>query len=323
MLYYRMLILGCAFLAVVLAFLGIYNVFVGSRALALRNLKLYTMPLAEQREIARPKSFKERGLKFLGGIGKVFTQGKRIKKIQRELLQARLMMRAEEFIGASIVTGVILFLLIFLLTRMLIVAVIVGVIGFELPNIMVKRRRAQINKSITDDLPQALTIISNGLRAGFSFPQAMAVVGREMEGPLADEFKQVFRENTLGKPLPDALLSLVERTDSDDIEMLVTALLIQRQVGGNLAEVMDNISHTIRERIRLKGEIKTLTAQQRLSAAIVVILPIAVGVLINLINPGYMQPLLQNSIGLLILLLGAVLMIIGIIFIRRIINIEV
>ncbi|HHX77511.1 MAG TPA: secretion system protein, partial [Firmicutes bacterium] len=166
-------------------------------------------------------------------------------------------------------------------------------------------------------------IIANGLRAGYSFPQAMDVVAREMEPPIAEEFNRVIRDNRLGKTMEEALKELTERNDNEDLDMIVTALLIQRQVGGNLAEILDKIENTIRERVRIKGEIKTLTAQQRMSAAIIVLLPFAVTGIIYLMNPDYIMTLFRQPLGLIMVAVALVFQSLGIFMIRKIVNIDV
>jgi tight adherence protein B len=164
--------------------------------------------------------------------------------------------------------------------------------------------------------------MSNALRAGFSFMQAMDMVGREMPDPISKEFSRTYREISLGAITEEALQKMVKRVSSDDLDLLVTAVLIQRQVGGNLAEVLDNISHTIRERIRIKGEIRTLTAQGRISGLIIGIIPPCLIVLLLLINPSYMQPLLYTQLGWMMLAAGACTEFIGILLIKKIISID-
>ena len=176
---------------------------------------------------------------------------------------------------------------------------------------------------MNQQLPEALSIMSNGLRAGYSFPQAMEVVSREMEPPIAQEFGRVIMENRLGKPMEEALLDLSTRTDNEDIDLAVTAMLIQRQVGGNLAEILDKIEHTIRERVRIKGQIRVMTAQQRFSAMIVLLLPPGMFAIIYVMNPDYILTLVREPIGYLLLGAALLLQIIGVFIISRIVNIEV
>jgi len=144
-----------------------------------------------------------------------------------------------------------------------------------------------------------------------------------MEGPLAMEFAKTLREINFGTTTEQALQNMVFRVESDDLDLMITSVLIQRQIGGNLAEILDNISNTLRERIRIKGEIKTLTAQGRISGIIIGLLPpILIGVLL-LLNPNYIGVLLEKKIGILLLSVGALSEVIGVMIIRKIVNIEV
>lgn len=326
----QLIILSGAFLTVVTACLGFYHLFLAPRLSVLERLKISTMPPAAQKQLEALETGQARGLqgeflRFMGLLGAVLSRFRRInlQGIRQKLLQAHILMRAEEFIGLTIFSGGAVFLLFYVLTGQLLLALLAGLVGFKLPDQVVGMRKNGRVNAITRQLPEALTIISNGLRAGYSFPQAMAVVGREMEPPISEEFARVIWENRMGKPLEEVLHNLGERAGNDDLDLVITALLIQIQVGGNLAEILDNISHTIRERVRIKGEIKTLTAQGRLSALIIILLPIGVAVFLAFINPEYMLTLVQDTLGLILLGVAVVMQIIGIFIINKIVNIEV
>jgi tight adherence protein B len=175
---------------------------------------------------------------------------------------------------------------------------------------------------INSQLPEALNIISNGLRAGFSFTQAMGVVINEVSGPISEEFSKVLRDNSLGKPLEEALTNMSGRTDDEDLDMVITALIIQRQVGGNLAEILDTISETIRERVRIKGEIKTLTAQGRIGGAVVSLLPFGLALALSVLSPGYLNILFTTFIGKIMIAVGIVMQLIGIFILVKLVAIQ-
>ena len=179
-------------------------------------------------------------------------------------------------------------------------------------------------------LPDTITLIANALRAGSSFLQAIELVVRESRPPISTEFARVIREVNLGLPFDQALENMVRRVRSDDLELMATAISIQHQVGGNLAEILDSIAYTIRERVRIQGEIRTLTAQQRLSGYVVGFLPIGLAGFLFIAAPGFMAPMFLNPPGILglpagviILLFGGFMMFMGFMFIRRIVDIEV
>lgn len=318
-----LLIIG-AFFSVTLIAVGLYMSIFSSRAVVLGRLgkataaETGTLSAAEEKE-----SLKEDFLWVLGQLGRVAPGKGKLQVIQANLVKAQVFMRAEEFVGLTILVGAGFYALFFLLSDSIPLGIIGALIGLKLPGAMINSRKKKLSLAMTEQLPEALNIISSGLRAGFSFPQAVSIVVREMEPPLASEFSRVLKENRLGKPMDDALLALLDRIENDDLELLVTALLIQRQVGGNLAEVLDSISHTIRERVRIKGEIRTLTAEGRLSAIILSLLPIAVALMIVVLNPGYMTVLIEEPIGIAMIIGALIMQFIGILIIRKIVAIDV
>jgi tight adherence protein B len=208
---------------------------------------------------------------------------------------------------------------------------IVGfVVGYFIPRFWLNRRKASRLKAFNSGLADTITLLANSLRAGSSFLQSVEMVVREAQPPISTEFSRVIREVNLGLPLDDALANLQRRVRSDDLDLMTTAIGIHHQVGGNLAEILDSIAFTIRERVRIKGEIRTLTAQQRMSGYVVGFLPIALVGLLSVIAPGFMAPMFQKPpelfgapAGLFILGFGGVMMAIGFFFIRRIVDIEV
>ena len=174
-----------------------------------------------------------------------------------------------------------------------------------------------------------LSLMVNGLRAGFSTLQSMETVAKEMPTPISDEFRRVVQEVSLGVSTDKALDNLVRRIPSDDLDLVVTAMKVQREVGGNLAEILDTISHTIRERVRIKGEIRTLTAQMKYSARILALLPVGLTLAIYMINRDYMTILIAKEsntpfpCGILSLVLALVLVIVGYFVMDSFTNIEV
>jgi tight adherence protein B len=209
------------------------------------------------------------------------------------------------------------------LLRGVVGAAMLAVMAPAIPWLYVVRARVQRTNAITDQLPDVLVLISNGLKAGHGFLQAAELVAQEMDPPIGEEFEKFLRETSLGSTTEKALNSLNERCDNDDLDLAITAVLIQRQIGGNLAEILDRILHTIRERIRIKQEIRTLTAQGRMSAIIITLLPPAVGIIIYFLSPEFMTLLLTTKIGIGMLVGAAVSELIGALIIRNIVDIEV
>lgn len=196
-------------------------------------------------------------------------------------------------------------------------------LGWVSPHLLLSMAEKKRLKAFEQQLPDALSIIANALRSGYSFLQAMDTVSREMPDPISKEFGKVLRETRVNIPLDDALNNLIQRVKSPDLDLVVTAVLIQRQVGGNLSEVLDKIGDTIKDRIRLQGEIRTLTTQGRFSGWIVSLLPATLAVLLQLISPGFLDPMFQNPIGWVLIFVGVVMQGIGIFMIKNMVNLEV
>ncbi len=203
-------------------------------------------------------------------------------------------------------------------------------LGFFLPRMWLGRRKSGRLKSFNKQLPDTITLLANALRAGSSFLQAIELVVRESRPPISIEFGRVIREVNLGLPFEQALENMVRRVRSDDLELMATAISIQHTVGGNLAEILDSIAYTIRERVRIKGEIQTLTAQQRLSGYVVGFLPIGLAGFLFIAAPNFMDAMFLNPpavlglpAGVVLLLVGGFMMFIGFMLIRKIVDIEV
>ena len=243
-------------------------------------------------------------------------------RVQRDLARANLKLRVAEYyyiriglaLGLALVLGVL---------RDPLSGVIGLFLGYMLPRFYVGRRIGGRLGSFNKQLPDTITLLSNSLRAGSSFLQSIELVSRETPAPMGEEMGRVVREVNLGLGMDEALANMVRRIKSDDLDLMVTAIGVQQQVGGNLAEILDTIAFTIRERVRIKGEINTLTAQGRMSGYLVAFLPIGIAVTLNFINPAFMQPLFTQLLGQILLGVGSVMMVIGFFMIQKIVDIKV
>ncbi len=206
----------------------------------------------------------------------------------------------------------------------IIFSIVTAFIGFFIPRIYVART---ISKRLIDfekQLPDTLSLWVNALRSGYSALQAMEAVAKDAPEPTRTEFKRVVREVQLGIDMSDAFTHLLERVESDDLDLVITAVNINREVGGNLAEILEVISGTIRERIKLKGEIRVLTSQGRITGYLISFLPIVLALFLNMINPGYMGPMFSNRACGWPMLGGGLAMIgMGAAIIQKIIDIEI
>jgi tight adherence protein B len=189
--------------------------------------------------------------------------------------------------------------------------------------IFVAWRAYRRRNAFTEQLGDCLTTIANALRAGYSFPQAVEVVAKEMEPPISDEFAQVSREVSMGVPLEAALEAMGRRVGSADLDLMITSVLIQREVGGNLAQILDNIGDTIQERIRMKREIFALTAQGRLSAWVLIVLPFVMALFMYIFKPEHIMVLIDDPLGRTAMFVSLFLEVIGYIVIQKIVHIDV
>jgi tight adherence protein B len=256
-------------------------------------------------------------------FGNTFAPKKYLANISKELLRAGLVIRGEEYFTIVVCITLALFTMGLGLTQDIFTGLIFGILGLIGPKIFLNNLKAKRLKQLNYQIGDALMTIANSLRAGFSFMQAMDLVSQEMPDPIAAEFKRVLREIQLGATMDYALVAMANRVQSEDLDLVVTAVLIQRQVGGNLAEVLENISGTIRERIRLAGEIKTLTAQGKISGLVIGLLPFFLMIFLFLISRDYILTLFTNPIGLTLLVSGIFSQIVGFTMINKIVNIEI
>jgi tight adherence protein B len=272
----------------------------------------------------------------IAGLSKVIEGQDFATRLATEIARADLKLRPAEFVAAWIATPFALvgfaWVLGFVLPafRILFTLLAIFILGAYLPRFYLKFRQRKRLKAFNDQLPDTITLLANSLRAGSSFLQGIEMVTREARPPISEEFGRVVREMQLGIALQPALNNLVRRVASEDLELMVTAINIQSQVGGNLATVLDAIAYTIRERIRIQGEIKTLTAMQRYSGYVITLLPIGLAGILFLISPTYMIPMVERPpelfglpMGVIFFAVGLVSMGIGYLFIRRIVDIKV
>lgn len=216
--------------------------------------------------------------------------------VARNLAQADLKLKPGEYFALIIIAMIGVGSVTWFFGGREIVSGLIGmVVGFFLPRLYVNRQRNQRLQKFNDQLPDMLSLMVNGLRAGFSTAQAMEAVSRELPSPLSDEFRRVVQEMQLGISMEQALENQLRRIPSEDLDLIVTAINVQREVGGNLAEILDTIAHTVRERIRIKGEIRVLTAQVMYSGRFLALLPLILTSIIWLGNREYVMSVFQPS----------------------------
>lgn len=252
-----------------------------------------------------------------------FTPRRWSEGLDLELKRGNIPLKGEEFLVLEGILGIIFFALGFIISQRLYGSVLFMLVGIVLPRIWLssakKKKRSQFNNQLAD----ALLVLANSLKSGFSLLQAMEMVSQEMPNPISDEFQITLREMTYGTDTESALVHLTERVGSDVLDLLVTAMLIQRQAGGNLAEVLINIQATIQGRLHIQQEIRTLTAQGRISGYIIAALPFGIAAILSLLNPNYLSLLFTSPIGWAMIAGGITSQGIGFLIIRKIITVEI
>jgi len=245
------------------------------------------------------------------------------QKMEQRLVAADSKMTVTEFLLMRSGIALLGFIVGWLITGYILGGVFLAIMGWWLPGVHLARKETQRLKKFADQLPDFLILLIGSLRAGYGLLFALKVIEDEMPDPIATEFGRVVKETSLGYSIDEALDHLVERVDNEDLELIVTTIHIQNEVGGNLAEVMQNISETINERIQLTGEIRLLTTQQRATGGILSALPFIAGTVLMLVNPDYIMGMFQRSWVLFIPSLAVGLIIIGNLVMRRMMHIRV
>ena len=247
--------------------------------------------------------------------------------VSEQLLRADLKLRTSEFFMIQLGTTALLALIAGLRFGFTLGSLpeifIAGLIGYIIPGRYVKYRIARRLRAFNNQLGDTLTLLSNAIKAGYSFAQAIDTVAKNAVAPIADEFGRAVREMNLGGSPDEALQNITKRVASPDFDLVATAYAIHRTVGGNLAEILDNIAYTIRERVRIKGEIATLTAQARASGTLITFLPIVLAAFMYFVTPTYFRPMFENFVGWILIVIGAFMIFVGNLIIRRVVAIEV
>jgi tight adherence protein B len=324
--------------AVMLLFVGVFG---GRRVSPTERIEQVAVAATEARNSSTGQTKPSLRRRFFSGraaagVDRAVEQRDWGSNMARELARADLQLRPSEWLAirAGAIIGAPLVVL--LLGRTILPGInnvlallIAVVVGWWVPRFWLNRRKSKRLQAFNDHLADTITLVANGLRAGASFLQAIELVVRETQPPISTEFNRVIREVNLGLPFEQALANMVRRVRSEDLELMTTAITIQHQVGGNLAEILDSIAYTIRERIRIQGEIRTLTAQQRMSGYVVAGLPIFLVLILSVIAPKFMEPMfgppevLGIPVGVIVLAVGGIMMAVGFLLIRKIVDIEV
>ena len=312
------LLSSLAFLSVFLLFFGLDRILSAHANDIESRLDRYATRIAAETDATKEeRGGGWRGLdRALGGRG--------TSKLAAELARADLKLTPGEFIFLNLVTVLAGFVIVYILGRgNLLFGLLGGILGFYAPRLWVRQLQGRRLSAFNNQLGDTLILLANSLRSGYSLLQSMETVSHELASPMSVEFTRVVREIGLGLTIEEALAHLLQRINSEDLDLVITAINIQHEVGGNLAEILDTISHTIRERVRIKGQIRAMTAQQRFSGYVISVLPLILSVVMFMINPGYLGKMFNEPCGIMMLVAGGLMIIVGYMIIRRITDIEV
>jgi tight adherence protein B len=315
-------IFALVFLSVLLFFLGCKQLKEGEqKKIAMRLHHVIDDRMKGMVAKVKAKRAAGGGRRVLELTGRLFIPSKLTNKFEAELNKADIALKGEEFMGLMLILIFAGGMLTTIVTRNPVFGLFTAVLGGYLPLFGLRRARMKRLNKFNGQIGDALVIMANAMRSGFSFLQAMDMVCKELPAPISKDFGSALQEMNWGTPTEEALLNMASKTNSEDLELVITAVMIQRQVGGNLAEVLDSIASTIRERVRIKGEIKTLTAQGRISGLVIGLLPIFLTAAIYFISPEYIKVLFVNKIGLLLVFIAVMSQVLGLTIISKIVNI--
>ena len=262
--------------------------------------------------------------KRVSGFGRRFADSRGFSsRVDAELEAAGVSIRSGEFVVLSVVAALVGLLLGAAILQNLLIAVAIGAVASMGPWMALRVAMKKRAEHLREQLPDVLTIMASSLRAGHSFMQSLDTVAKEIPQPAATEFQRVVAEIRLGRPTEEALEALAERVGSDDFRWAVLAVNIQREVGGNLAEILDNVADTLRERAMMRRQVRVLTSEGRLSAWVLALLPVGIATYLFIANPDYIGLLVTTRMGIIMLVGAIVLLGVGVAWMRKIVDIDV
>jgi tight adherence protein B len=320
---------------ILIAFLVLFvvaaGVFVGASLLDQRSAqaRLIKERLSEERKgperLAEEELalMRDEQLSEIPAIDNLLRRSARVSEIQKTLLQAGMDLRAGNFLGISAIAGVGAAIIVYILTKRMEFSWVGMIVGFLLPYSYISYKRNKRFQKFDELFPEAIDTLARAVRAGHAFTTALEMITAEVAEPVSGEFRQLYEEQKFGMPVRDALMNLTQRMPSVDVKFFVTAVMLQRETGGNLAEILDNLSYVIRERFKIQRQVRVYTAQGRLTMGLLMGMPPIIVVVMMALNPGFIHPLFADPIGHTLLVAGITLQTVGYFVIRKIIRIQV
>jgi len=312
------------FVAVTLMVFAAISLFDQRKAQA-RVLRDRLSPVQKLGEQAAPEVafLRDEVLSRIPAFDNYLRRSERVSELQKTLEQGNIDVRAGNFIMLCIISALVFALIGFIVGGNLIFGWVGALIGFFIPYAYASHRRSKRFQKFEEKFPEAIDTLARAVRAGHAFTTALEMIANEVSEPVAGEFRQLFEEQKFGLPVRDALLNLTDRIPLVDVKFFVTAVMLQRETGGNLAEILDNLSYVIRERFKILRQVRVHTAQGRLTMVLLMALPPTIVVVMQLLNPGFIQPLFSDPWGHVLIVAGISMQTIGYFVIRKIIRIQV
>src|SRR6266853_3216628 len=300
------------FVAVTLMVFAAISLFDQRKAQA-RVLRDRLSPVQKLSEQAAPEVafLRDEVLSRIPAFDNYLRRSERVSELQKTLEQGNIDVRAGNFIMLCIISALVFALIAFIVGGNLIFGWVGALIGFFIPYAYASHRRSKRFQKFEEKFPEAIDTLARAVRAGHAFTTAIEMIANEVSEPVAGEFRQLFEEQKFGLPVRDALLNLTDRIPLVDVKFFVTAVMLQRETGGNLAEILDNLSYVIRERFKILRQVRVHTAQERLTMVLL------------MLNPGFIRPLFTDPLGHALIVGGITLQTMGYFVIRRIIRIQV
>ena len=319
-----LVIAALVFLVVTLAAFAIMSLFDQRQAQArvLRDRLSTPENTAEQAPL-QAALLRDEMLSRIPAFDTFLRRSERVSQLQKMLAQGNVDVRAGNFLMLCAVSAVAFAVIAFLVGGSLVFGWAGGILGFFIPYAYASHMRTRRFAKFEEKFPEAIDTLARAVRAGHAFTTALEMIANEISEPVAGEFRQLYEEQKFGLPVRDALINLTERIPLVDIKFFVTAVMLQRETGGNLAEILDNLSYVIRERFKILRQVRVHTAQGRLTMVLLMALPPTIVVLMLTLNRGFIQPLFTDPIGHILIVLGITLQTMGYFFIRKIIRIQV
>ncbi len=308
--------------------LGVFAIFSlmderSARARLLRDRLAAVQKAAERAPSQELALLRDEMLSEIPALNNLLRNSSSVSNLQNLLAQAGLKMRAGNMLVLCLISGFVFGIIGFLVSRSLIFGWAGLIIGAFMPYSYASYRRSRRFEKFEELFPEAIDTLARAVRAGHAFTTALEMIANEVGEPVASEFRKLFEEQKFGLPVRDALVNLTERVPLVDIKFFVTAVMLQRETGGNLAEILDNLSYVIRERFKILRQVRVFTAQGRLTMLLLMGLPPIIVVSMLIMNPGFIAPLFTDPIGHSLIVGGITLQTLGYFVIRKIIQIQV